>query len=522
MTRAHTVVYVAATDDAAAAGAEALRAAAPLDVGFATPDSVIEHVDTADCIVFAETPTTAEGAAVLDVIEVADDTPVVLFTDSSFASSTARATDGVDGYARRDTPEAVSHLADEVMWVCERTVSDATRERAELAERADRAAAHLASEYGRAARAAAHLAEAYDRSTETISRLEAENRALEAERDRIAARFERQSDPVMAYAIEDGRPICTAVTDGFVSTFGTDEARVRGEPVVDVFSILDAGTDGIGQTLREKLTDETGDRSPIDWRCETTDGTREVEVTITTAADPASGTAGLIRMRDVTDLRRIERELAALEARLESVGELVETDARPSLNVARGYLELASETGDPDDFAEIDAAHETMSESFDHLARVVGRDADIIDVEVVSLFDLARQSWVAADTGDARLDLDRNARFEADRTRLRTVFEHLFSVATAPSGDPADGEFSPAGPTVVSVGAADDGFYVAGTVAGSADDPLAGTTAAGDGTGIRLGLVERVAEAHGWHVGVAENEEGTAFAFRGVDVEPAE
>ncbi|WP_247730525.1 hypothetical protein [Halovivax limisalsi] len=764
MTAGDIVVYVAHADDTAAEGAEALQAAASgVEVVPATePAAVSAHVPEAACVVFAETPTTVEGASLLDVVEAAAGTPLILFSDSTFEPGMARSTDGITDYVRRDTEAAAAHLADAVVWTCrggrdesasaggsagsttpddesaeaepgadDATSADATerdesaddeavgadsldwRSLAEMLVRSEdvgavdaavleairtaTAAEHAWIAAGGAGRwtiaarrdgpdddrtpsddllaaitagtdpvpldeppsaesvpdpgtlastldrdrdgaapvpdagsgsvvavsigpasallvwfeavedppdaavstvraLAGHLADARSRRrrirwferaaaelgadvaaasrTETgladeVETLEARVDALETDRDRFRAWFRAQPEPALAFTTEDGRAVCRAASTGFETTFELANDRVHGEPLCDVLAILDAGTDGLA--IREDLLapivgGDAGD-PPIVWRCETVDGVREVELAVArvdvtpgsdggpvadgvspggeadrrpAAADGDAGdvtadadadrptSTGVVQFRDVTERRRTERELAATRERLESVGDLLEADARPALNVARGYLELAEETGERTEFAEVEDAHESIGETLDHLARVVGRDADIIEAESIALFDLARQAWVAVDPADARLDLEGNVRFTGDRDRLRAVFEHVIAVATAGgatddgsdstavTGDAADEE------TVVSVGATDDGFYIAGNTVDEPPDALTEPPAAADGTGIRLGLVERVARAHGWRVGVAEGESGTAFAFRGVAVEGAE
>ena len=124
------------------------------------------------------------------------------------------------------------------------------------------------------------------------------------------------------------------------------------------------------------------------------------------------------------------------------------------------------------------------------------------------------------DTGDATLDLGAEEWVRADRDRLQQLLENLFRNAID-HGIPADGETSD---LTVSVGncEAGDGFYVADTGRGIPADERAdvfdvGFTTAEDGTGFGLGIVDRIAEAHGWDLSVTASEAGGArFEITGV------
>ncbi|WP_436346323.1 histidine kinase dimerization/phospho-acceptor domain-containing protein [Natronorubrum sp. FCH18a] len=803
--RPRTVLYVAKAAATARSGAAALEG---VDSG---PDRTVQALSAdaldklrswapeADCVVFAETPTTAAGASLLEVVDACGETPLVLFCEPAYAPTAARSTDGIAGYVRRDTDDAVAHLVDEIEWVChgaaideaetaeDETAEDETTEEGttvdagsaadrcaadeavdtnadeeplavapvrptDLAESADAArssdsarsddrstavsslesltelAAWREHESGRergyellvefvadvcetdycwlstvhfgeftpragtaavpdgalepiplegpigdAFRAgeslriddvddaaleppfedavslsvapvgdvgvvqlAATEPNAFDETTdeileaccrygaailertETTSRLRTErDRArrertrLEAERDRLESERDRATDerdrltaerdrletafaslpiPALRYELVDGRVVVRDVTEQLTITFDIDRTAV-----------VDSGIDGAGGTettvppgLEDRaptLSDavRSTERRQFVSRRETGDGIREFLLTVvpcsleddgeTTesgaesaesgaesaesgaesagsgaesaesgAESAESGTddgpaEGAVVYTDVTDANQLERELAAVEHRLETIAQLVDDDVRTPLNVARGYLELVEETGDREHFQEVDDAQERLLELVDQLAAIArgnGTDA-LVDTEPVALHDVARRAWVVVDTGDARLVTEENLVLEADKSRVQELFEHLFQAVvhgeettghdgTGPDGDAderrtADEETgrSTADSTVVSVGTADDGFYVtgrwngAGETGGVASGADLGRLAACDGAGLGLGPVERIADAHGWDIGIAEDEDRIAFAFRGVD-----
>ncbi|WP_049899109.1 GAF domain-containing sensor histidine kinase [Natrinema sp. J7-1] len=687
--RPRTVLYVADAETDASDGAGALEG---VDAGpersvhaVTAVDRVRNWAPDADCVVFAETPTPAAGASLLEVIEAAGSTPVILFTDPSFAPTAARSTDGIDGYARRDTDDAVAHLADEIEWVCRETGDAgsadraasapgpaerflesvpevvACRDRARLFERLVETAAdaldcetcwlstvHFGEFTPRASasgvpddeleptsrdgvlgetlrtgealrideiatddrltaplegvtslccvpvgdigllqvaaeetaafdardcdsltawcRVAAavleridpdasqktarkqlqqerdRLADERDRLASERDELAAERARLADERDHISALFAAIPEPAVRYEIDDGRVLVRDSNETFSEVFGTDLEEDGDEiPVAP-------GLEHRGETLLESL--RAGERRQLVSRRETADGIREFLLTLVPvdagASDgetPAAHTPdGLLVYNDVTEASRRERAVAAAEARLETIETLVEEEMRTPLNVARGYLELADETGAAEHFAEVDDAQKRLGELVDRLVSIVRRDDVLVETEPVAIHDIARQAWVTVETGDARL-VTRTADdrvLEADKARLRELFEQLLgTVIDAADGsdcgtnggdepvasDDATGE-TDTEPTVVTVGATDDGFYVARrdaeTDAADADGgiettPVPDQSIAPDGTGFGLDTVERIADAHGWNVGVAADDGRIAVAFRGVD-----
>ncbi|WMT10011.1 GAF domain-containing protein [Natrinema thermotolerans] len=687
--RPRTVLYVADTERAASDGAAALEAVESGPTRSVHAVTTVERVRNwaaeADCVVFAETPTTAAGATLLEVVDACGETPLVLFTESSYAPTAARSTDGIDGYVRRDTDDAVSHLADEIEWVCAGagTVADGPERESESepaaialagdrAPSTDRAAERLLEAVPELAacrdrdrlfelvvetvadalerdrcwlstvnfgtfeprvttsaigtdelsplpregplegilqsgealriddlaaddRLAAPLADAAslccvpvgdvgllcvaaaepdafdeadcevlsawcqaagavreriddetgrrrerdrlenqrDRFRSERDRLAEERDRLEDERDRFRALFANVPEPTIRYETEDGRPVVRDVNDAFREVFDVDPESITGTPV---------GEDAVPPGLEHRQTAladalRSGERRQLVSRRESVEGVREFLLTLVPVEpDPERddhNPEGLIVYSDVTAANRTERELAAARARLETITDLVDDGVRTPLNVARGYLELAAETGDPDHFAEVDEAQELLRERIDELAAIAREDDVLVETEPVAVHDVARRAWVAVDTGDARLvtQAPNDRVLEADKARLRELFEHVLAAVideTAESEGGTDGgggrdDGTSETPPVVTVGATDDGFYVARRASEDADEgspatePVPGQLAAADGTGYGLGTVERIADAHGWDVGVAEDGDRIAFAFRGVD-----
>jgi len=197
--------------------------------------------------------------------------------------------------------------------------------------------------------------------------------------------------------------------------------------------------------------------------------------------------------------------------------------------VASGHLDLAASKveGDAGDHvADAIDAVDRMTELVDEV-RSLAEQGDVVgDPEPVSLSEVAREAADTALPEDAALSVDTPAGdvLEADRERLRTVFENLYANAANHGGDGV-------AVTVTTYDAAEGdgeaGFYVADDGPGfSQDDPEAafeeGHTTRKDGTGYGLSIVAAIAEAHGWTTSAGESDAGGArFDFAGVEFKPA-
>ncbi|WP_323172833.1 GAF domain-containing protein [Natrialba sp. PRR66] len=745
--RPQTILYVAATDEAARSGATALERVPAGPKRAVRPTTSVERVrnwaPNVDCVVFAETPTTPAGAHLLEVADACGSTPLVLFSESAYGATAARSTDGIDGYVRRDTDNAIAHLADELTWLCYSDEAAATAESADrsagtssvLAAAADLIARRdrdrlleclvettveaidtdrcwiatvnfgelvpqttaagvdataiepvsTGGPLGEAFRAgeslrlpdlkgrtelespwsdarslcsvpiadlgvlqvAADTPEAFDDADVALleslcavasavlernraeARLTAErdrlrnelddrtserNRLAEeqavigqaaehlaAERDRFRAAFSSAPLPMLRYEIDAPRSNADAARDArpdsipdtpdsepdqapeatirdintaFETTFGEDRATLLGQPVSDY--TVPSGVRDRATALTEAL--RAGGRRELECRRETTDGIREFSVTVvpleraardrrdrqggdeiepgsdtepTTDSAPTDHPTGILYFTDITDRIRTQRALTAATRRLDAIAALLEDEVQTPLNVARGYLELVEKTGDGDHFEVIDDAHLQLTDHVESLYELAATDEILADTEPVAIHDVARRAWLTVDTGTAELVVESTLMLEADRARLRDLFESVLRLVV--SGDDSENRTGTVPPSVtITVGATEDGFYVARD-GPAADDPrfdpapedpgkegaaaadsdgtahrsTATTTASAtdpdhpehpdaDADGARE-LVEQIADAHGWDVGIAADEARTAFAFRGVD-----
>jgi len=303
--------------------------------------------------------------------------------------------------------------------------------------------------------------------------------------------------------------------DRAVAVTGHDDDALDGIDAVSLFASdhRDRVADAVGTAFDEGHATVTADLV-------TDDGERvPFEFTAARLADADGTPTGLVGVgRDISDRRERERTLEAQNRRLERFARIVSHDLRNPLSVAQGRLELARDRldGTDEDLAAVAGAHGRMAQLIDDLL-ALARQGETARAEVpVALADLAAESWEHVDSGDARLAVETDAVVVADEGQLRGLLENLLgnSVQHGRDGDE---------PLTITVGAIDDGFFVADDGIGVSPDEReavfeAGHTTGDDGTGLGLAIVEEAAEAHGWTVTVTESEGGGArFEVRGVE-----
>jgi signal transduction histidine kinase len=270
------------------------------------------------------------------------------------------------------------------------------------------------------------------------------------------------------------------------------------------------------------------------------EGVRHVEIRRSPLRDRGRRTGSVVVVRDVTDRRRREMRLQAQNERLDRFASVVSHDLRNPLSVARGYAELARETGEGDHFDRIDEAHDRIERIVSDLL-VLAREGDVLgETETVVLSAAAESAWQSVDVGDAEDDggtptlvVSDETTFEADPDRLRHLFENLFRNAVEHGARRTSGRSAPGdsvdhgstseqtdsdGLTVEVAPLPDGGFYVAddgpGIPASDRERIFERGFSTDEGTGLGLTIVDEIASAHGWEPRVAESAAGGArFEF---------
>ena len=248
--------------------------------------------------------------------------------------------------------------------------------------------------------------------------------------------------------------------------------------------------------------------------------------------------------------QRANEHLARNNERLEEFASIVSHDLRNPLNVLQGTLDIAEETGDPEQFEACRRAADRMEGLIEDVLTLARQGETVADPLPVNLAGLVEECWTGVETDGASLRLETDRVVVADRGRLKQVFENLFrnSVehgSTAPRSQAREDSVehgstdsrtqsddsvehgstggSDAAGVTVTVGDLDDGFYVEDDGPGIPEDERervfdSGYSTAENGTGFGLAIVGRIVEAHGWAVEVAEGDDGGArFELRSVE-----
>jgi len=208
----------------------------------------------------------------------------------------------------------------------------------------------------------------------------------------------------------------------------------------------------------------------------------------------------------------MQRELERQNERLSEFASIVSHDLRNPLNVAMGRLDMARRERDSDALETVAQAHDRMAALIDDLL-TLARQGDAVDeTEPVDLAALLSECWRTVETAESTLTVDTDRVVRADESRLRQLLENLLRNAVEHGGPDVS----------ITVGDTDDGFYVADDGPGIPPEDReavfeTGYSTAVDGTGFGLGIVEQIAEAHGWSISVTDSAAGGArFEIEGV------
>jgi PAS domain S-box-containing protein len=326
-----------------------------------------------------------------------------------------------------------------------------------------------------------------------------------------------------------GRPPALPVDDSLAG-----RVYRTGEP--EAYADLDAATRRFADEtpFHSELVVPLGDHGVFIFSSTTVDRFDRVDRTLTQVlAASLETTFDRIEQR-----RRLERQTE----RLDEFAGVVSHDLRNPLDVARGRLTLAREKqGGSDHLEAVDRAHERMETLIDDLLQLARNGGAMGDLEPVDLASIVRDCRRTVDLDGVSVDVTTDTRVRADRSRLKQLVENLLrnsvehasastrtesdgSAEDAPNTSGSEGTGRPVPDVTVRVGELDGGFFVEDDGPGIPPDAReavfdAGHTSGG-GNGLGLAIVERIADAHGWDIGVTAGSAGGArFEITGVTAE---
>jgi signal transduction histidine kinase len=204
------------------------------------------------------------------------------------------------------------------------------------------------------------------------------------------------------------------------------------------------------------------------------------------------------RLRETSDQLEHERE------RLEALRSLVSHDLGNPLNLAAGRLDLARTEVESEHLGHVETGLQRIDALADTGVKFVKVGRKVEDREPVELDEIAPECWKYS--GDERGELEVAATtVRGESERLRMLLNELFENAVVHND----------GPVTVTVGPLDrGGFYVADDGEGIPEDDREhvfdrGYTTDEERDGHGLAVVEEIARAHGWRVGLETAETGT-------------
>jgi len=282
--------------------------------------------------------------------------------------------------------------------------------------------------------------------------------------------------------------------------FGYDQQALVGEPFVDYIHPEDR--EHVVETVRTIVSADERTVESVEYRHETADGTY-LWVESVGSSNPTPAGYYVIDTRDISTQKQREQELRAANKRLERFTRFVSHDLRSPLTIAQGYLTLATEDSHSEH-------HETVADALDRMESLIERlladahgEEPTVDRQPVELAELCKACWQRVESEASTLDTTVEQPIRADRFRLKQLVENCLRNAIEHNDEPVR----------ISVGALDDGFYIADDGRGIPESHKeqvfdTGYTTAETGTGFGLEIVSHVADAHDWELTLAESTAG--------------
>ena len=338
-----------------------------------------------------------------------------------------------------------------------------------------------------------------DHLAETLSRID---------RERDIARQERffrevlNSIPDPVYILDDSLRVDT-VNDALVATVPYDHDQLIQMSTADIETQL--LNKDVSRQFAELL--DTGGSLRSEVEVESVDGER-IPYQLNTRRIVHGDKPMLLGVaRDISDRKAREEELRRQNERLDEFASVVSHDLRTPLNVADGRIRLARQSGELSHLDDAERALDRMEQLIQD-ALTLARDGRTVESQSpVVLPQLVRTAWNGVGDGDATISVfDEQITVLADEPRLKRSLENVLRNAVEHADEPHIDVRAATADGSAAISVCDDG---PGIPADERDDVLqSGYTTSSDGSGLGLGIVSRIADAHGWTLSLSESSAG--------------
>jgi len=296
------------------------------------------------------------------------------------------------------------------------------------------------------------------------------------------------------------------INDGHEAIFGQPVAELRAEPTSFIDRIHDDDADRVRQAMESV---SAGDPQVVQYRVAKSDGIRLwVESRCTPITDESGTVTSLVGMtRDITDRKVYQRELTETIDRLEEFTATVSHDLRNPLNVAAGNIRLAAAEGQSEPLDTAFDAVERMDALIDQLLTLAKDGKTVGERRSVPFEEVVAKSFENVRAPETALRVTGSVEISCDPARLTEAFENLIRNAVEHAGSEVA--------LTAGVLPDEDGLYIEDDGPGIPPEKRErvfekGHTTRKDGSGFGLAIVERIVDAHGWDIHIADGEAGGA------------
>jgi signal transduction histidine kinase len=219
-----------------------------------------------------------------------------------------------------------------------------------------------------------------------------------------------------------------------------------------------------------------------------------------------------VRLRELNEeLRATNETLREQNDRLDEFASMLSHDLRNPLTVARGYVDITTETGNLDHLEEVQACHDRIETLVDQVLALARMERDPDAVAPVDVAGVATDALETVDVGTGQVVVDVDCTTPAERSDLRQLFENCYRNSVEHAGP---------NPTIRVTSLEDArGFAIEDDGPGiperERDAVLDRGYSNADSTGLGLAIVSEIAATYDWQLAVVDGTDGGArFEFR--------